>query len=406
LPSVSRTIGPLHFEDLEPHRFEDLVRQLAYDFRDWWSLDATGRLGSDGGMDIRGIAVVGATEDTTPDTSSDDEEDSEVAVLEEREWRIQCKRYKEIGATLMRTVVRETIPDVSVPAYGIIVAAACDVSAKTVAAFRDEAFKRNVREAHLWTKAQLEDMLFRPAWDHLLFAYFGISLGTRRRSQLQQVRSRIALKRKLLRALQWESIEGGAPQPVLIRDILDDAYPAFSDVPGFTTTRTPPWHMGRVTLFHPQALYVERAVGDGWVKEDGTWDMLEGTLQDMSYLGSDHDYWMELRKDLMEYEDRQRSQDQVPERERRSIELWRALPFENLLEVDPLGDSVHVGPHLYCRFANGEAGPYASRLLMVERGRYPLDNPKALDQALRTPLYEGLQKELSADDSSGGKGEH
>jgi hypothetical protein len=143
------------------------------------------------------------------------------------------------------------------PPYGIIVAAACDVSARTVAAFRDEAFERNVREAYLWTKAQLEDMLFRPAWDHLLFAYFGISLGTRRRSQLQQVRSRIALKRKLLRALEWESIEDGDPKPVLIRDILDDAYPAFSDVPGFTRMQTPPWHMGRVRLLQIQGLWVE-----------------------------------------------------------------------------------------------------------------------------------------------------
>jgi hypothetical protein len=26
----TRTTGPLHFEDLEPHRFEDLVRRLIY----------------------------------------------------------------------------------------------------------------------------------------------------------------------------------------------------------------------------------------------------------------------------------------------------------------------------------------------------------------------------------------
>jgi hypothetical protein len=26
-PHVTRTFGPIHFEDLDPHRFEDLVRQ-------------------------------------------------------------------------------------------------------------------------------------------------------------------------------------------------------------------------------------------------------------------------------------------------------------------------------------------------------------------------------------------
>lgn len=31
--ATSRTIGPLHFEDLDPKRFEDLIRQLAYEFK-------------------------------------------------------------------------------------------------------------------------------------------------------------------------------------------------------------------------------------------------------------------------------------------------------------------------------------------------------------------------------------
>jgi hypothetical protein len=50
---ATRTINPLHFEDLEPHRFEDLVRRLLYSFRDWNSIEATGRGGSDDGFDIR-----------------------------------------------------------------------------------------------------------------------------------------------------------------------------------------------------------------------------------------------------------------------------------------------------------------------------------------------------------------
>ena len=55
-PTLSRTIGPLHFEDLDPHRFEDhLVRHLAYHFRSWEALEAIGRSGDDGGVDIRGI---------------------------------------------------------------------------------------------------------------------------------------------------------------------------------------------------------------------------------------------------------------------------------------------------------------------------------------------------------------
>ena len=51
--NITRTLGPIHFEDLDPRRFEDLVRELAYDFRDWQSIEATGRGGNDDGFDIR-----------------------------------------------------------------------------------------------------------------------------------------------------------------------------------------------------------------------------------------------------------------------------------------------------------------------------------------------------------------
>jgi hypothetical protein len=54
-PKPTRTMGALHFEDLEPHRFEDLIRQLAYDFRSWRQLEATGRAGGDDGFDVRGF---------------------------------------------------------------------------------------------------------------------------------------------------------------------------------------------------------------------------------------------------------------------------------------------------------------------------------------------------------------
>jgi hypothetical protein len=34
-PHITRTFASIHFEDLEPHRFEDLIRQLIYDYKDW-----------------------------------------------------------------------------------------------------------------------------------------------------------------------------------------------------------------------------------------------------------------------------------------------------------------------------------------------------------------------------------
>jgi len=91
---VTRTLGPIHFEDLDPHRFEDLIRQLAYDFRQWQSIESTGRGGADDGFDVRAYEVLPAAEPTT-----DDEGEQEVAPhpMEGNLWMIQCKRERELG---------------------------------------------------------------------------------------------------------------------------------------------------------------------------------------------------------------------------------------------------------------------------------------------------------------------
>ena len=98
--STTRTIGPLHFEDLEPHRFEDLVRQIAYGYRDWYELQATGRSGSDEGVDILGVERIVKVRNTD---DSDEEEIPETT--EERQWVIQCKREKRISPKKMGSVI-------------------------------------------------------------------------------------------------------------------------------------------------------------------------------------------------------------------------------------------------------------------------------------------------------------
>jgi len=130
MKNATRTINPLHFGDLEPHRFEDLIRQLAYTYQRWLYLDATGRLGRDDGLDIRGVEIVPSPSSRRDQTADDvdhaddidvdiDIDDVDVLVTsadqdqaleaEQRPWSIQCKRYKEIGPKLTRQIVSETI---------------------------------------------------------------------------------------------------------------------------------------------------------------------------------------------------------------------------------------------------------------------------------------------------------
>src|SRR5271155_826683 len=93
-PTVTRTQNPLPFEHLEPKRFEDLARQLAYGFKFWRQLEATGRTGSDDGFDARGFEIV---PDAQPEATSDDDDDVADGGLADRLWLVQCKREKAIG---------------------------------------------------------------------------------------------------------------------------------------------------------------------------------------------------------------------------------------------------------------------------------------------------------------------
>jgi hypothetical protein len=66
-PRTTKTFGQLHFEDLDPHRFEDLIRELTYDYKDWQSIEATGRSGADAGWDIRAYEKSSSPAQVEPD---------------------------------------------------------------------------------------------------------------------------------------------------------------------------------------------------------------------------------------------------------------------------------------------------------------------------------------------------
>lgn len=187
----TRTLNPLPFTDLEPHRFEDLIRQLAYEFRRWKSLEATGRAGSDSGIDIRATELVPVDEVASDE---DRDENAEETAFQERVWIFQCKREKALPPKRLRKVIDESLASLAAAPHGFILAVACDVSKDARDAFREEMVARGVEEFFIWAKSELEDLLFQPKNDRLLFAYFGISLQPRRRSLSTTLRSDIAKK--------------------------------------------------------------------------------------------------------------------------------------------------------------------------------------------------------------------
>lgn len=150
------------------------MRQLSYDFRDWLRLEGTGRAGSDDGYDVRGLEASSAA---ARDGEEEDADQDASPLSGERVWLIQCKREKAIAAKKIAIYMDALKPAVvqEEGVYGIIFAAACDFSKTTRDAFYTKARELGLSEAHVWGKAEIEDMLFQSRNDHLLFAYTGIS---------------------------------------------------------------------------------------------------------------------------------------------------------------------------------------------------------------------------------------
>ena len=214
---LSRTTNPIHFEDLEPHRFESLVRQLLYDLRDWATLEATGQGGADDGYDARAFEKASGSENGEP------------SQVEGNLWMIQCKREHKLGPTRVKDIIEESIQG-EVP-YGFILAAPTNFSKKSYDVFRDTLREKGVMEFYLWGKPTLEDMLYFPKNDRILFTFFGVSFVSNRKSRATEVRAVVTTKNKLQKILQSSPHIG---QRILVRDIKDTYYPKESAYPDFS----------------------------------------------------------------------------------------------------------------------------------------------------------------------------
>lgn len=338
--AVSKTIGPLHFEDLEPRRFEDLVRQLFYDFREWKLLEATGRSGSEGGFDVRGWETVRAEESGDPTAESAEEEPQDV-IAEDRLWLIQCKREKAIGPKKLVGYLESISEEDRKQIYGVIVVAACDFSRAARDQFRAKCRELGFAEAYVFGKAEIEDLLFQPKNDSLLFAYFGVSLAIRKRSLKTNINGLLTIKRKATKHLSQMV-------PVLLRDSSDDRYPYLDDSVHADPRIKGRWcvrrfdaiiHAGVVLLLRRHFAYLD---------DDGIhWDYAE-TVNDAK-LNRFQDLWQYESDDVLrtKRDDARKAWEALPEKNRAMYEIYGVIPFDKIIAIDELGDECFDGPHLY-----------------------------------------------------------
>ncbi|MHA2314882.1 MAG: hypothetical protein ACXACF_06295 [Candidatus Hermodarchaeia archaeon] len=331
---------------LDPHRFEDLVRNLIYDFRRWQSIEATGKGGSDEGFDIR------AWEGTQEVVNIEDEEGEQgIHPMEGNLWKIQCKREKKLGPSRVKKIIDEGVEKDS-PPYGYILVAPTNFSKQSYDVFRNGLREKGVMEFYLWGKAELEDMLYLPKNDHILFAFFGISLVTRKRLRFSEIKFAINNKNKLLRILSGGSHIRDLHESILVRDYKDIHYPWRGEYKDFD--KRPRWMEHIVIGYHPLGLIVKAkehfAFADLDKKE---WDYTKAV--DLVHRQGEQKYG----KVIID-ETRRRVEDfykYLPRRNQAKFMIEGIIFFEDILVIDDKGDISNSYPHIFVDFKPSK-GPF------------------------------------------------
>lgn len=341
---ASKTTNPLHFEDLEPHRFEDLTRQLIYDLKEWSALEATGRAGGDEGYDTRAIERVTVE-------LGDEETETEYT---DRIWLVQCKREKSVTPKKIGRYIDECLSEKQEKIYGVIFVAPCNLSKKTRDTFYEKIREYKISECYLWGNGELEDLLFHPKNDHLLFAYFNFSLKIRQRTSKTKIRSKLSTKKKALKVFHGH-------ENALIRDPDDTIYPYKDRIDDFDENR--PWVVHRVTGHYYDGIKVETKRHFAYLSEDGVSfdfaDAIDDSLQR-------EDVWTEQMENYDERGKIHKFWSELPEGTAGWFSIESLIPYDRILAIDEDGDEWFSGPHVYVSFDERHEPPYVGMFISIE----------------------------------------
>jgi len=306
--AVSRTTTRLHFDDLDPQRFEDLCLALIYPLNPWEDIRHYGRGGADGGVDIL------ATE--------------RLADARSRDWVVQCRRYARATKATLEKAVRDALSKADSPPDVLLVAVSCDVSRSAHEAYVRYAASKGVGTPMLWTQSVLEAKLYAERRD-LLFAFFGLSEALDSRSRERTVVRNVALKRRMKAALLRSSREKSVPRmpydgfvtsEAVVHSVDDSSYPTEpADWHGVWS-----WYKVEFFSFYWNGLKVIIGMDRVVTANDGRWALLDSQCKNVP-------------SDL------------------REATVFRIghIPFRNIVEYDVTGDEFYSVPHIYCRFAEG-----------------------------------------------------
>lgn len=358
-PKTTKTLGPLHFEDLEPHRFESLVRNLLYDFREWQIIEPTGQGGNDDGFDIRAWEKVGEIRNVD-ETAESKESEEGIHPMEGNLWMIQCKREKEIGPSRVTKII-DTV-DSKNPPYGYILTAPVTFSKKSYDVFRQKLRSKGVMEFYLWGRGELEDMLYLPKNDRILFTFFGLSFERQKRSKTSEIKFLLNNKNKLFRILDGQEYND-MRKSVLVRDYNADKYPYESEYKDFD--KKPRWKEYVAYRYHPLGLWVHIGEYYAYIDESKReFDFIKSA--DLLYREGD----VRLRCNSDDNTKRDMAEDtwaHLPLRNQVKLNIDGIIFYQDMLVIDDKGDSLYNFPHLFLDYKKYD-GPFGGFRYLLGKG--------------------------------------
>jgi len=292
----------------------------------WFELNHFGRSGTDDGIDIQGIELLGNKK--------------------KRLWYFQCKRYKSMTKSDLEKIVDTIISKSNVIPDIIVAVVACNITKKNVENFKKYAIKNSIPEAQIWTSSIIETKLYYEYHD-LLFAYFGVNLTQEKQNTIATVRRNIKMKQRMKKDFlktklnpddTWDRIRNPFKRfkssEILIRSIDDKLYPHKNETDVFGNFS---WYKVEPYDFYHNGLKVIIASRKIIIDEDGNWDVLidESELSDLNF------------------------ESEV------AFEIG-CISYENIIEYDIEGDEFYFYPHLFCDFRNGN-NPYEQIDYAVQR---------------------------------------
>lgn len=339
--TTSKTTNRLHFDDLDPKRFEDLCLAIVYRQNRWVDINHHGRSGSDEGIDIQAV------------------DELENGTL--RTWYVQCKRYQKITKADLRRVVEDLHMGTLTPPDILLLITGCDISKTQMDYFQNYALDRGIKRPIIWSASVLEAKLYSEYQD-LLFAYFGVSLAQEKRDAIASIRRNIQLKKQMhldfVRKARNPNETIRRPykkfehSEVLIHSIDDETYPNIDTLsPGISG-----WFKVELYNFYFNGLEVILGIEEVIRNSQGQWDVVE-------------------------YEDK----DRKSRYDTSKCWLVGKIPYDNIIAYDLSGDEYYNTPHLYCDFRNNGM-PYEGFI------RYTISNESDEGYTYDERLDEDMRK--------------